>query len=499
MGIDIKIILDEPQMTDRRNFIKSALGLSALMMVESFTSPLQKLIKPEKNKSNLVRKIRGRVMSEGKPVNGVVVSDGVSVVQTGKDGYYQFDSLVGQKFVYISNPAGYEIDTNSTGTARFYQRIEDSTSDLGMGFNLKPAGDDLQHSFLLLADPQVLDMDDVTLFNNETVPDVAEFAADKKNIFGVACGDIVFNDLKLFPEYEKSVKRMGIPFYQVVGNHDTDHSAKTNEKSVETFSGTFGPHYYSFNKGAVHYVVLNDVFWTGDYIGYLDQPQIDWLKKDLSFIEKGKTVIIFMHIPPYNTQHLRDNSGEPKKHVVVSNRKMLYDLLKPFKSYIITGHMHESEYIEEEGVEIHVCGAVCGAWWTAPTCFDGTPKGYGFYEVNGNDLKWKYKSTGRSLSHQMSLQKVGGEVMANVWGYDKYCKVNWYQDGKAMGQMEKRRGKDPETVNLFEGDKKPKKHTWVEPETTDHLFFAKPSPGAKMIVVEFVNRWGEKFTERFTL
>jgi len=321
----------------------------------------------------------------------------------------------------------------------------------------------------------------------------------KKNIFGVACGDIVFNDLKLFPEYEKSVKRMGIPFYQVVGNHDTDHSAKTNEKSVETFTEFFGPHYYSFNKGEIHYVVLNDVFWTGDYIGYLDQPQIDWLKKDLSFVEKGKTVVIFTHIPPYNTQHIRENSGDPKKHVIVSNRKMIYDMLKPFKSYIITGHMHESEYIEEEGVEIHVCGAVCGAWWTAPTCFDGTPKGYGFYEVNGNDINWKYKSTGRALSHQMSLQKTGSEVMANVWGYDKYCKVNWYQDGVAKGQMEKRRGKDPETIKLFEGDKKPKKHTWVEPGTNDHLFYAKPSSGAKMIVVEFVNRWGEKFTERFTL
>ncbi|MBK7867907.1 MAG: hypothetical protein IPJ75_13550 [Ignavibacteriales bacterium] len=167
-------------MTDRRNFIKSALGISALMVVESFTSPIQKLIGPENKHSNLVRKIRGRVMSEGKPVSGVVVSDGISVVLTGKDGSYEFDSLSGQKFVFISNPAGYEIETNTTGTARFYKRIGGSTSDLDMGFNLKPSGDDSKHSFLLLADPQVLDKEDVLLFNNETVPDVAEFVSDKK-------------------------------------------------------------------------------------------------------------------------------------------------------------------------------------------------------------------------------------------------------------------------------------------------------------------------------
>jgi len=89
--------------------------------------------------------------------------------------------------------------------------------------------------------------------------------------------------------------------------------------------------------------------------------------------------------------------------------------------------------------------------------------------------------------------------MANVWSWDKYCKVNWYQDGALMGEMEKRRGSDPETVLLFEGDKKPKKHTWVEPGVTDHLFYAKPSPAAKVIEVEYTNRWGERFKEKLTL
>lgn len=491
-------------MTDRRNFIKNSLGISALFVAESVASPLQNFIDPPKTQEKGLRKISGRVTSGTKPLKGVAVSDGVSVVTTSTDGYFELSAGKDEKFLFISNPAGYAVNTNPTGTARFYEKITDKAEQV-INFDLKTTGNDTRHSFFLLADPQPLDMEDIGLFNAETIPDLIEMAKGRTSLFGVACGDIVFNDLKLFPEYEKAIKKTGIPFFQVLGNHDTDHGAGTDELSVATFNEFFGPRYYSFNKGKIHYIVLDDIFWFGDYIGYLDQKQLDWMEQDLALVPKGKTVVVFCHIPPYNTEHIRYKYAKPNNSVVITNRKMLYNLLKPYKSFVLTGHMHESEYIEEEGIEIHVCGAVCGAWWTAPTCFDGTPKGYGIYEVDGTEIRWKYKSTGKPIGHQMSLHKITGkdgkplEVMANVWSWDKYCRVNWYQDGTTMGEMEKRRGSDPETVLLFEGDKKPKKHTWVEPATTDHLFYAKPSPGAKVVEVEYANRWGEKFRDKITL
>ncbi|MCS2304176.1 calcineurin-like phosphoesterase C-terminal domain-containing protein, partial [Bacteroides ovatus] len=35
-------------------------------------------------------------------------------------------------------------------------------------------------------------------------------------------------------------------------------------------------------------------------------------------------------------------------------------------------------------------------WWKADICLDGTPRGCGIYEVNDNDVKWYYKSSGIS-------------------------------------------------------------------------------------------------------
>lgn len=490
-------------MSGRRDFIKSTLGISALMLAEPLARPVEQFLGQNSKATNPWRKVYGKVTSDGKPLAGVAVSDSATITVTAADGSYELYAGKNEKFVFITNPAGHTIATNPTGTARFYEPLTEA-SEIEVNFSLITSGDDTQHSFFLLADPQPLDMDDIALFNQETIPDLIEMAEGRKHLFGVACGDIVFNDLKLFPEYEKAISKTKIPFYQVLGNHDTDHSSATDETSAETFNRHFGPDYYSFNKGAVHYVVMNDVFWFGHYIGYIDQKQLDWLQQDLALVKPGTTVVVFTHIPPFNTQHIRYKK-EPSKSEIVVNRKLLYALLKPYKSYIITGHMHESEYIEEEGVEIHVVGAVCGAWWTAPTCFDGTPKGYGIYEVSGNELKWKYKSTGKPATYQISIQKRGSmkdkpdEIMANIWGWDKYCKVFWHEDGKPMGEMERRTAMDPESIYLFEGDKKPKKHTWVEPALTDHLFFAKPSKGAKMVVVEFFNRWGERFTAKHQL
>jgi hypothetical protein len=157
-----------------------------------------------------------------------------------------------------------------------------------------------------------------------------------------------------------------------VGNHDVEVDQKTDEGSVRTFSRYFGPTYYSFNRGEIHYVVLDDIFWFGEYIGYIDQRQLDWLRADLAFVEKGKTVVVFVHIPSYSLVFKKIGETRPPNNFVVVNRELLYTLLEPYKSYIICGHAHQSEYLKDGGSEVHVTGAVCGAWWTGPICNDGT-------------------------------------------------------------------------------------------------------------------------------
>lgn len=494
-------------MNGRREFLKrlgiiSAGSLLANKIIANPYNPVR--IFP--NHYNSV-KIKGAVKSGGKSLKGVPVTDGQVVVQTSGDGTFEIISGNQQRFVYISIPSGYLINQNETGTALFYKRIKpNQKNEMFVEFDLtKNPNEDNEHSFLLLADPQTRTTDDIKFYFDSLVPDIKKTASQfaKENLFGLACGDIMWDKLEFFPEYEKSVKEFGIPCFQVLGNHDCDVLAKTDEQSAVTFMDHFGPTYYSFNKGEIHYVVLDDIFYFGDYFGYFDQKQLDWLKQDLSFIEKGKTVVVFTHIPPYNKQHERQGFTEPNPGLVVVNRELLYKILEPYKSFIITGHMHESEYLTDGGSEIHVCGAVCGAWWTGPICNDGTPNGYLVYNTKGSELSWQYKSAGFDINHQMRVYKnvreLPDKILANVWTVDNNWEVNWYENGMKKGRMERILAQDPLAIELQFGKDLPKRIPAVEPAFTDHIFSAEVAGSGKEIIVEAIDRWGRIYTEKIII
>ena len=88
---------------------------------------------------------------------------------------------------------------------------------------------------------------------------------------------------------------MGIPFFQCLGNHDMDYRKGGDETSDDTFQRVYGPTYYSFNRGQVHYVVMDNVRYLGkerEYDGFFQQHQLDWLKKDLSFVSRDKLIVL---------------------------------------------------------------------------------------------------------------------------------------------------------------------------------------------------------------
>ena len=447
--------------------------------------------------------IRGAVKSKGKGIQGVAVSDGARITTTNADGTYQLISSGAQPHVFLTLPSGYAIPTNPTGTARFYKALPADKGSFVAHWDLERlSSSDEHHTLLLLADPQTLDQVDMKRLHAETVPDIRSLLAQtgKEHVFAVGCGDLMFDRLELFPEYERAMKQIGIPSFQVLGNHDVELLAQTDEAAAAVFMQHFGPTYYSFDRGEVHYVVLDDVFWYGGgYIGYVEQQQIDWLKADLALVEKGKTVVVLTHIPPYNESHIRFGDASPNTREVVTNRDLLYRVLEKHKAHIIVGHMHETEHLVEYGMHIHVCGAVCGAWWTTDICHDGTPNVYGVYDVSGSELRWRYKATGHDLGMQLRVHPRGSdpkrsdEIVANVWDATPEWKIAWYENGERKGFMKRDRGHDPLAVKLLSGSLK---HSWIHPSPTDHLYYASVSPTAQDVMVEATDQWGRKYTAR---
>ncbi|MDX1548346.1 MAG: calcineurin-like phosphoesterase C-terminal domain-containing protein, partial [Rhodothermales bacterium] len=225
----------------------------------------------------------------------------------------------------------------------------------------------------------------------------------------------------------------------------------------------------------------------------------------LARVEAGRPVVVFLHIPVHSTASLRRGEAVPSPRNAVTNREALYRLLEPYAAHVISGHTHESEHVFEGGIHEHVCGAACGAWWSGPICYDGTPNGYAVYEVRGEDVRWRYQATGHDPAYQMRVYDLRmhapgtdgaarGPVVANVWDWDPAWSVVWYEDGEPRGPMERRTGTDPLSERLHRGSDLPERRSWVDPVPTDHLFHATPAPAARTLRIEATDRFGRVYT-----
>lgn len=430
--------------------------------------------------------VSGKVTSAGKGLANVVISDGFSVVLTDSSGSYSITPDRNATNIFMSTPAGYEF-RNNYNVARQYETLGTRNE---YNFDLtRLKHKDHKHSFIVWADPQVKNKKDVKQMMETTVPDVQQLIASMPKgtlIHGIGVGDLVWDSLELFPDYNRAVAQMNIPFFQALGNHDMDYRMGGDETSDKTFKEVYGPTYYSFNRGKAHYVVLDDVRYLGEerkYDGYITEAQLSWLAKDLQHVSKDHLLIICLHIPVHNG---------------VKNNKELYTLLKGYKNvHIMSGHTHYNVNAITNGIYEHNHGAVCGAWWTGPICSDGTPRGYGVYEVEGNQLKWYYKSTGLTKAHQVSatVETLTNQkrLIANVWNWDPEWKVEYELDGKNMGPLEQTAGFDPLSVKLYKGNKLPAGRPFAEPHRTKHLFMAHFSPTVTKVKVIVRDRFGEKF------
>lgn len=442
-------------------------------------------------------RIRGRVTAGTRGVERAVVSDGLSSAATDANGDFDLVSDGSARFVFVSVPEGYRIPREASGLAGIYQPLVfDRRSQATVSFTLEPVESAASHRFLVFGDTQIeteAEADEL----DEAMPEVARLARAGVS-FGVTAGDLVHDALELFPRYRAAVTATGAPFFQVVGNHDLDR-ARGSFRGTHAFEKHFGPTHYSFNVGEVHYVVLDDVFWLGDgYVGFLDEDQLAWLASDVALVEKGRTVVVFAHVPFLSTISERIGGKIAKREAEVTNRDRAIELLEPFEAHFVTAHTHESEHVlHEGGIHEHVVSTVCGAWWSGPICWDGTPNGYHLYQARGGSLSWQFYPTGLG-DQQLRVYGVGAdpsrpdEIVANVWNWDPEWKVFWYENGIRRGEMKRARGLDPLAVSLYQGKDRPGKNPeWVDPVLTDHLFYAATSHPS--VTVEVVDRFGRTF------
>lgn len=451
----------------------------------------------------------GKVHENGRGIQGVPVTDGINIVLTDKEGNFELFSNTSIEFVYITIPSGYSIPIGDNSPRFFYRFQDKSTNRQNINFELqKSTINDNKHTVIVCADPQVAFDEELPMLQT-VIDDMKTLTySDYPNssIFGIVCGDItaeIKNGSKFFPAIKQMFNDTDIPFFYAVGNHDMDIAGRSNYRSKKTFEDFFGPAYYSFNRGKIHYVVLDDVFFTGKaygYIGYLDEMQLSWLEQDLALVPKGSTIVITLHIPTYSREARRGEYGKEELNKVLQNRTALYKMLEPFNVHIMSGHEHYHEnYIVNDRIFEHVHAALCGIFWQAPYNSDGTPLGYSVYEVDGNDVQWYYKVAGKGKYFQFNAYMPGADthrpdaVIANVWNYDPEWKVYWYENGVRIGEMIQYRGSDPAIVDYVEKNNQNFRYKYIGAGPTEHLFYAEPIDKTAKIEIEVIDRFNNSY------
>lgn len=386
---------------------------------------------------------RDGVRDEGEGgLSGVPVSNGRDVVLTDEEGRYAIQIEEGE-FVFVTKPRGYQVPLSPEGLPLFYRGHYPSgtspelslrypgvepTGPLpeSIDFALVPQDEPESFDVILFADTQPQSDAELSWVRDTAIaPLVGTDAA-----FGMTLGDIMYDDMALFPRYIDLVGTIGVPWYNVPGNHELNFLADDDEHALETFKRYFGPAYYSFDYANAHFVVLDDVDYLGEnagrepphprgigkYEGRLGETQLAWLEQDLSHVPADRLVVLTMHIPLAN--YIAPDAAS----IRVADRRELFGLLAGREHLIaFAGHTHTAEHHyfgADEGfagpgeLHLHTLATVSGSWWGGPldasgiaTAWqrDGAPRGYYVMSVRGNEVKVRFDPVGAPAGPPMRV------------------------------------------------------------------------------------------------
>lgn len=411
-------------------------------------------------------------------IPNVAVSNGVEVVRTDAKGQYELPVNQDQ-IVFVIKPSGYALPVDEYQLAQSYyiHKPLGSPKNLkytavsptgklpkAINFGLYSAPASEKFSMLVFGDPQLYNKRELSYFNRSIVDELLDI---KDVAFGLSLGDLVGDDLSLHPDYKASVARIGLPWYNLKGNHDMNYDVKADSLSDETFESNFGPANYAFNYGKVHFIVLDNIRYpnprTGrGYLGGFRQDQLDFIENDLKFVPKDHLIVLAFHIP------LLHNNGDVFR---AEDRQRLFDLLAAYPNTLsLSAHTHfqkQNFYSKADGWHQdkphheYNAGTTSGDWYSGqadergtPNAMmrDGTPQGYAFIDFDQSNYKIRYQVAGKPAHYQMQLSHpqvvaagnaARGSIYANFFMGHPGNKVEYAIAGGAWKKMNPLQAADP--------------------------------------------------------
>ena len=206
------------------------------------------------------RPIRGTVKCAGTPVSGVTVTDGHSFTESGADGTFTLDADDDALFISIVTPSGY-LAPMEQDIPQFFRPYAASTKRYDFELRPWPATGEV-YELLAIGDPQPKTAAHFDRLRTEIIPELRRATALGKQRgtaqAALLLGDIVWDSPELFAGVREQFASLGIPVYGVIGNHDHDRNKYTDREATENYRNHFGPTYYAFDRGIVHFDLANN-------------------------------------------------------------------------------------------------------------------------------------------------------------------------------------------------------------------------------------------------
>ena len=505
------------------------------------------------------------VASANPGLAGVLVSNGRDVAVTGADGRYTLP-LPDEATIFVIKPAGFMPPVErETNLPRFYRHHypKGSPADLNLRFEgLGPTGplpasvdfplrrQDEPNAFnaVMVSDPQPETGAEVDFVREDLIEALA--GADAK--FGLTAGDIMFDDLSLYPRSNAIMGSIGLTWWNVGGNHDLNLDVPDRRYSRETYKRVFGPNYYAFFYAKTLFLMLDDVDYLGPdprrpggkYEGRFDEGQLAFVRNVLKHTPDDTLIVMVMHIP------IRTFLGdEPYQNL--QGREAFFDLFEGRRFTVsFAGHTHTTEhhyFDKPDGwkgatpLHQHILTTLSGSWWSGPSDHrgvpsadsrDGTPNGFHILSVDGNGYTTRFVPAKEPNGRQMRLSVlsrfhgIGKDIdrdfrqvrllgspvprealsastlVANVFDGGEKTKVEMVIGDRAPVEMVRTARPDPFVEEVFARNEATKK-AWVKANDSSHIWTARLprdlKAGTYPVVVAAAGEYGQPLSGRLAL
>lgn len=453
----------------------------------------------------------------------VCVSNGADVVATDSQGRWALPAGPSAR-IFVIKPGHFSVPVNASKLPQHYfLRKGAEPLPASIDFPLLPGPPEDRFTAMVFGDPQARGAAEAGYVTHDVLDEVAGTDA----ALGVTLGDLAADGPGLFPDLSQRIGQIGVPWYYVMGNHDFDRGARTEEEGDDSFERCFGPSTYAFEQGKVAFIALRNVYNAEDRRQQrrFTEAQLAFVGHYLEHLPEDRLVLLMMHVPI----------------MACSNAQAMYRLIESrAHCFSMAAHTHEQAHVflgpEQgwNGAQPHhhfISATVCGSWWCGQkdelgiphaTMNDGAPNGYSLIDFDGVQYRIRFKAARRPADYQMNIylpdeltaaQASETPVLVNVFaGSSKSVVEMRWDQGEAWARLEPVVAADPECQRMFElgpyldqevlGKKLDTVFGWKmdEPSKSRHMWKgalpANPSPGAHLLTVRTTDMFGQVYTAR---